>query len=391
MKPLCVFTLFVILSASTVVGQIAVNTDGSLPDNSAMLEVKSASKGLLPPRMTHSQMNAIASPANGLIIYCTDCSNSGNGALAMFSSGDWYIFAPTCIPALTPSAGIHVPAETQIIWNWNTVPNATGYKWNTANNYAGATDMGGVTTKTETGLTCNTACTRYVWAYNTCGNSTQVTLTQTTSACAVAPCEGTPTVSYGGQIYNTVAIGSQCWFKENLNIGTRINGSAEQTDNSTIEKYCYNDLDWLGCGFYGGLYQWKEMMQYATSPGVQGICPSGWHIPTDAEWTIAIAFLGGADVAGGKMKATGTREAFTGWWYSPNTGATNESGFTAVPGGIRYYFGTFDALGYGGIWWSSSESNTIGAWFRSINYDYNDVGRNARPKDEGFSVRCVRD
>ena len=233
MKPLCVFTLFVILSASTVVGQIAVNTDGSLPDNSAMLEVKSASKGLLPPRMTHSQMNAIASPANGLIIYCTDCSNSGNGALAMFSSGDWYIFAPTCIPALTPSAGIHVPAETQIIWNWNTVPNATGYKWNTANNYAGATDMGGVTTKTETGLTCNTACTRYVWAYNTCGNSTQVTLTQTTSACAVAPCEGTPTVSYGGQIYNTVAIGSQCWFKENLNIGTRINGSAEQTDNSS--------------------------------------------------------------------------------------------------------------------------------------------------------------
>ena len=108
----------------------------------------------------------------------------------MFSSGDWYIFAPTCIPALTPSAGIHVPAETQIIWNWNTVPNATGYKWNTANNYAGATDMGGVTTKTETGLTCNTACTRYVWAYNTCGNSTQVTLTQTTSACAVAPLRG---------------------------------------------------------------------------------------------------------------------------------------------------------------------------------------------------------
>ncbi len=93
------------------------------------------------------------------------------------------MFAPTCILPIFPSEGTHVPAVTQIIWNWNSVTDATGYKWNTINDYSSSTDMVAVTTKTETGLTCHTAYNRYVWAYNSCGNSTPVTLNQTTSAC----------------------------------------------------------------------------------------------------------------------------------------------------------------------------------------------------------------
>jgi uncharacterized protein (TIGR02145 family) len=117
---------------------------------------------------------------------------------------------------------------------------------------------------------------------------------------------------------------------ENLNVGTKINSTSDgqlQTDNEILEKYCYNN-DIANCNIYGGMYEWNEAMQYDTTEGAQGICPDGWHIPTDAEWTTLTTFLGGESVAGGKMKEAGFAH-----WYSPNTGATNESGFTGLPGG----------------------------------------------------------
>jgi uncharacterized protein (TIGR02145 family) len=96
------------------------------------------------------------------------------------------------------------------------------------------------------------------------------------------PCPNLATVVYEGKTYNTVAIGNQCWLKENLDVGTQINGSLEQTNNSLIEKYCYGDLA-ANCTTYGGLYQWNEAMQYVTTPGTQGICPIGWHLPTQTD------------------------------------------------------------------------------------------------------------
>ena len=249
--------------------------------------------------------------------------------------------------------------------------------------------MGTATAKAESGLLCNTAYTRYAWAYNACGSSTPVALNQTTSACGV-PCAGTPTVSYGGQTYNTVQIGSQCWFKENLNIGTKINGYVEQTNNGTIEKYCFNDL-FTNCNIYGGLYRWNEMMQYITTEGVQGICPTGWHIPTDAEWTTVTTFLGGIILAGGKMKSTGTIQAGTGLWYSPNIGATNESGYTALPAGYLSDGGGFGEMGNYIYWWSSSEVTATSAWYRNTNYASSWLGRSSDGKDNAFSVRCLRD
>ncbi|MCX6306980.1 MAG: hypothetical protein NT040_18605 [Bacteroidetes bacterium] len=180
MKRSVVFLFALMIAGIHTFAQVAINADNSAPDNSAMLDVKSTERGLLPPRMTHAQMNAIANPASGLIIYCTDCSNSGSGALAMFVIDKWYIFAPTCLLPLFPSAGIHVPAPAAITWNWNPVTDATGYRWNTANDYATASDIGSATTKTETGLACNTAYTRFVWSYNNCGYSSPALLTQTT-------------------------------------------------------------------------------------------------------------------------------------------------------------------------------------------------------------------
>ena len=195
-------------------------------------------------------------------------------------------------------------------------------------------------------------------------------------------------ITYSGKKYGTVLIGAQCWFAQNLNNGTRINGSSEQTNNSTIEKYCYNDLE-SNCDIYGGLYLWDEAMQYSTTEGVQAICPTGWHIPTDAEWTTVTTFLGGEDVAGGKMKSTGTIGVGTGLWSSPNTGATNESGFTAVPAGCSYY-GAFYNVGTTGYWWSSTVLDTEYAWSRYTNYYYSSVGRDPNLKWIGESVRCLR-
>jgi len=172
---------------------------------------------------------------------------------------------------------------------------------------------------------------------------------------------------------------------ENLNIGTMINGTEEMTDNSVIEKYCY-DNNLANCETYGGLYQWHEMMEYSTTPGLQGICPSGWHLPTDGEWTTLTDFLGGASVAGGKMKEAGTTH-----WNSPNTGATNESGFTALPAGYRSTLGYFSRLGNDACFWSSSEDYTNDAWYWGLLYDDDDVYCYSHGKSYGFSSRCLQD
>jgi uncharacterized protein (TIGR02145 family) len=197
------------------------------------------------------------------------------------------------------------------------------------------------------------------------------------------------------QTYTTVQIGTQCWMAENLNIGTMVNGYQDQQNNGTIEKYCY-DNDPANCNTYGGLYQWREMMQYTTTQGVQGICPPDWHLPTDAEWMVLEEEVEsttgvnwdttgwrGTD-AGGNLKEVGTTH-----WLSPNNGATNSSGFTGLPGGYRYTNGTFDQLTYDGYFWSSSEYGSS-AWRRGLNYDNAQVARHYTYKTFGFSVRCVR-
>jgi len=198
------------------------------------------------------------------------------------------------------------------------------------------------------------------------------------------PCPGMPTVTdTDGNFYKTVQIGDQCWMKENLKVGNIIDGSQNQTDNGIIEKYCYNN-DTTNCDVYGGLYLWDEMMQYSTTPGVQGICMSGWHLPTDHEWTALTNYLGGEDVAGGAMKEAGTTH-----WLAPNTGAINESGFSGLPGGYNYS-GSFGNLGSYGNWWSSTESfSDASGW--SLYYFNGGVLRYYTHHPYGVSVRCVRD
>jgi uncharacterized protein (TIGR02145 family) len=144
--------------------------------------------------------------------------------------------------------------------------------------------------------------------------------------------------------------------------------------------YCwYNNDAATNKATYGALYNW-----YTVNTGK--LCPTGWHVPTDAEWTTLTDYLGGINVAGGKLKEIGTTH-----WSSPNTGATNETGFTALPGGSRVGYGYFGGIGSFGDWWSSSESSTYDAWYRNVDNGSSDVDRGDGNKFNGCSVRCVRD
>lgn len=127
-----------------------------------------------------------------------------------------------------------------------------------------------------------------------------------------------------------------------------------------------------------------------TNPsGVQGACPTGWHLPSNAEWTELIDYLGGENGTGGKLKETGRTH-----WNSPNTEATNETGFTALPGGCRHVddtFGTFAGVGETGFWWSATEGNDPTAWIRQLEHTDGDASNNNYNKELGFSIRCVKD
>jgi uncharacterized protein (TIGR02145 family) len=196
---------------------------------------------------------------------------------------------------------------------------------------------------------------------------------------------GTPmTDTRDGKTYTTVLIGTQCWFAQNLNVGTRINGLDEQTNNSIVEKYCYNDLE-SNCTVYGGLYQWNEMMQYVTPEGAKGICPTGWHLPTDDEWTILTTYLGGSNVAGGKMKEIGTSH-----WTSPNTGATNSSGFSALPGG-NCVLGGFNDFPSSAYFWTSTWSPAGMAYVLYLSYGNEQIQMGLNSREVGYSTRCVKD
>lgn len=186
-----------------------------------------------------------------------------------------------------------------------------------------------------------------------------------------------------GNVYHTITIGTQVWMLENLKTTKYRNGEpitylTEMQDSTGA--YCDYENSAVNSSIYGRLYN------YAAIHDSRNICPNGWHVPTNNEWSTLIEFLGGENIAGGKLKETGATH-----WNSPNTGATNESGFTALPGGARFDDGFFQ-IGDIGVWWSSTEKNVYFAWSWQLwnggQEIYND---NDYPKRYGFSIRCVKD
>jgi Fibrobacter succinogenes major domain (Fib_succ_major). len=197
-----------------------------------------------------------------------------------------------------------------------------------------------------------------------------------------------------GNVYKTVTIGKQVWMKENLKTTKYNDGKAiplvsddKIWEALTTPAYCWykNDAK-SNKNAYGALYNW-----YAVS--TNKLCPRGWHVPSDAEWTKLTTYLGGESVAGGKLKETGTSH-----WESPNTGATNESGFTALPSGYRNFAGAFDISGSNslyfrsnGCWWSSTEQYDFNAYYIRLYNALNEVYSSLSDKHFGYSARCLRD
>lgn len=203
------------------------------------------------------------------------------------------------------------------------------------------------------------------------------------------------TILIHSSIYSqTVTIGNQVWMTKNLDLDKFRNGDPipEAKTNEEWKKagenkqpaWCYYNNEPANGTKYGKLYNWYAV----TDP--RGLAPKGWHIPTDMEWTILIDYLGGPDVAGGKMKSTGSE-----YWKSPNREASNESGFSGLPGGYRgfngYFF--FHLIGENGYWWSSTENYANSAWYRYLVYYYGKAYRDyfGNSKNRGLSVRCIKD
>ena len=203
-----------------------------------------------------------------------------------------------------------------------------------------------------------------------------------------------PVLTYGtmtdqeGNEYKTITIDTQTWMAENLRT-TKYRDSTEipnVTDNmewANLTTGAYSNYKNTkradSIATYGRIYNW-----YAATDA-HNIAPTGWHVATDAEWSTLTTYLGGESVAGGKLKEIGTTH-----WLSPNAGATNNTGFTALPAGQRST-GLFYSIGEYGYWWSATEYNATHAWYHRVYTNFSDMYRNHCPKKEGFSVRCVKD
>ena len=222
------------------------------------------------------------------------------------------------------------------------------------------------------------------------GNATSGT---TTHSCGAVDVHN-PNKTYGtvkdidGNTYKTIQIGTQTWMAENLKTtkyrnSVSIPNITDNTEwkNNTTGAYCsYNNNTTNDCP-YGKLYNW-----YAVNNS-NAICPTGWHIPTYAEWTALVIFLGGDVIAGGKMKATGTL-----YWQIPNTDATNSSGFSGLPnGGRRNFDGTFQNIGYSSGWWTSNDDFSFDDLPLGLSYNDAYVDELDDDKALALSVRCVRD
>ena len=190
-----------------------------------------------------------------------------------------------------------------------------------------------------------------------------------------------------GNHYAVVQIGTQIWMAENLKTTSYRNNDpipyiAVDTSwfNLSTGAYCYYNHDINNYFIYGNLYNWFTVYD------IRNIAPVGWHVPSDSEWTTLTTYLGGISLAGAKLKKNCST-----LWHSPNIGATNETGFTGLPGSYRDISGPFDYIGHAGFWWSSTEHDIVTAGFWQISYGYLNVNTGDGTKTGGLSVRCVMD
>ena len=382
MKKLASFIAMLLIFSRIIFAQVGINADNSAPNSSAMLDVKSTTMGLLPPRMTFDQRNAIVTPAEGLSVICTNCNWDGSGCFSIYLGGAWLNMYGYCALPISPTEGSHVQSNTQIIWNWTTVPIATGYKWNTTSDYASATNMGTAITKTETGLTQGTSYTRYIWAYNACGYSYPPTiLTAQALTCGssftVSHVAGTvapvsKTVTYG-TVTNIPGETSKCWITRNLGATQQPNTVSDNTEAAAGWYWQFNKQQ--GYKHDGSTRTpnttWITAISEnsdwaANNDPCSLLLGSAWRIPTLAEWT--------------NVNTTGNWTNMYGPWNS-NLQMHN-AGYLGSLDGSLYQRSMF------GYYWSSTQYDATNC--RSLQFNSNNCGVAIPSKAQGITARCVR-
>ena len=315
MKNLFLSILMLLLNCGIMYSQVSVTSDGSAPDNSAMFDVKSTDKGILIPRLTYDQRNAISTPAEGLIIFCTDCG--GDGSLSIYSNGTWKTFSP-CSSA-SPVAGVNSISSGQIIWNWNPVSGATGYKWSTSNNFSAALDMGTICSKTETCSTCDTAYTRFIWSYNSCAISAATTLSETLPDIAIpaSPTAGTHLPSVNQIVWNWNTVAGASGYKwntmdeygsaEDMGAGTTKTESALNCGTSYTRYVWANN----GCGHSASTSLMQSTIACCGDPFNVDHLVSGGAAPVDKSTTYGTV----TNVPGESSKC----------WITSNLGSDNQA------------------------------------------------------------------
>lgn len=201
--------------------------------------------------------------------------------------------------------------------------------------------------------------------------------------------DDTTVMDIDGNVYNTVTIGSQVWMVENLKTTKFSNGDLIGTtdpQDKNISGETTPKYQWAYDGNEGNVVANGRLYTWYAATDNRNICPTGWHVPDDDEWTTLADNLGGQNIAGGKLKESGTTH-----WMSPNAEASNLSGFTALPGGFRGSEGLYYDLGKWGNWWSSTTYDEIQAWLRWLYYDDGILGRGFYGKQHAMSLRCIKD
>ena len=384
MKTILASFLFFSLIANVTMAQVGINTDGTAPNSSAMLDVNSANKGVLLPRMSYSGLFAIVNPAPGLMVFCSDCGETGSGAMAIFINGTWNLFNVGCLNPVAPGAGVNIPSSTQIVWKWNTVPGATGYKWFMDNDYASAYELGPDTYMTEPGLTCGTNYTRYAWAYNGCGHSSPVVLTQSTIACAICPASitinhvagttapVTKTVTYS-IVSNIPGEPLKCWITSNLGADHQATFRSDATEASAGWYWQFNRKRGYKNDGSSPTPAWTITSIAEDSGWIPANDPcalelgAGWRIPTNTEWENVDA----AD-----------------WWSNWNDLWSSDLKMHAA-GYLNPTNGSLVGRGSVGDYWSSSQPwPEIGyALFFDEGHSYTLTCF----KTNGYTLRCLKD
>ena len=298
--------------------------------------------------------------------YTLDVTNTNLTKYRITNDSQPTLVSASSITAIAATTGVTTSVGSTLTAGTLTPSGATAtYQWQNATTSGGTyTNISGATAST------------YNLAINDVGKYLKVIATGSGSYSGTQNSVASAVVSDA----NWLAVGNQVWGKYNLNVGTMVTGVTAQTNNATLEKYCYSNTE-LNCTTYGGFYQWDEAMQYVNTAGAQGICPTGSHIPSDTEWKTLEMQLGMTQVA---ADATGWRGTDQGTQLKP--GGT--SGLSMPLAGYRNTDGSFYSLSSDTFLWSSSESSTS-AWNRYLTSGYAAVVRNPNGKGFGFSVRCL--